>query len=277
MRLKNLDLLIAEIIAVLNIVWALQPNHPAWTSFIGITLALPLIFILPGYMLIGAIFHQRTLIASHRLILSIGLSLALDILSGFLLNVLPGGVQAFSWAVLLGLLTTVFALFVAYFRRGGQLQGTRPIRLRFNISGYLLLSLAIAVAVLSVMYSLVGAEQQPRPGFTQLWILPATQPDNSCAVRLGVRSFEATSVNYRVTMTMNGNPLHTWSLVVLTPEQTWHQLVLVSPGTAHSMYIDVRLYRLDQPQSVYRNVHLTLYNAAGSTQKSTQSKECSAT
>lgn len=269
MRRNNLDLLVIAFIAALNVIWALLPNRPA---LIGTILALPLVFVLPGYTLIEALFYPKMLNGTHRLVLSLGLSLAFAILGGLLLNVLPIGLQAQSWAMFLGLVTTVFSLVAAYFRRGVQSTGTRRPRLRFSIPAYVLVALAIAMAILSVLYAAIGVEQQPHPGFTQLWMLPAVQTGTTCAVRLGVRSFEATTVMYQVTLTMNGQPERTWPSITLKPEQTWNQIVLVTPGTAHSMYLEARLYRLDQPQTVYRNVHLTLYNAIGST----NGKECSA-
>src|SRR5438270_522643 len=48
MRLKNLDLIIAMLIAVINVGWALLPNRSFVVSLI---LALPLVFLLPGYTL----------------------------------------------------------------------------------------------------------------------------------------------------------------------------------------------------------------------------------
>ncbi|GAC1622601.1 MAG: hypothetical protein NVS4B7_14060 [Ktedonobacteraceae bacterium] len=270
MRRNNLDLLVIAFIAVLNVILASLPNRPVLPSTI---LALPMVFVLPGYTLTEALFYPKWLNGTHRLVLSLGLSLALAILGGLLLNMLPIGLQAQSWALFLGLVTIVFSLVATYFRRSVQLTGTRRLRFRGSISASVFLGLATTVAILSVLFSIIGVEQQPHPGFTQFWMLPTVRASTNCAVQFGVRSYEGTPVTYRVTMTMNGQLLHRWSPVVLKPEQTWNQIVPVTPGTAHSIYLEARLYRLDQPQSVYRNVHLTLYNASGST----GAKECSTT
>lgn len=285
MRRNFVDLLLAVLVAILTVLWALLPEHPAWAGFVGVILALPLVFVLPGYTLTEAIFSRWTLAASHRLILSLGLSLALDILSGFLLNELPGGLQMLSWAILLGLLTTIFVLVAAYMRlreqrklRGQQVpvrQGTRARWLPFSVPACLLMALAIVVAVLSVRYAVVGVQQQPRPGFTQLWILPATVTGTDCSVQLGVRSFENAPVTYRMTVAMNGKPLQSWSAISLTPQEMWNHVVAVPPGIAGSVYLDVRLYRVDQPQVVYRTVHLTLYGVGGNAEH--MGTGCSAT
>src|SRR2546425_9981556 len=130
MRLKNLDLIAAVTIAAMNVLWALLPYH---IIVIGIILVLPLVFVLPGYTLTEALLRSRSHDAFNRLVFSISLSLAIDILSGFILNLLPMGLQAKSWAVLLGLLTALFSLLAAYLRRGVSDNGARRRRLGLNI------------------------------------------------------------------------------------------------------------------------------------------------
>src|SRR5439155_15277365 len=168
MRLRNLDLIVTMVIVAMNIGWALLPWH---IPVIGIILALLLVFVLPGYMLTELVFQKRSLDVSHRLIFSLGLSLAIDILGGLILNLLPAGLHEISWAVLLGLLTVVFSLLVAYLRRGAAMNGARPLRFRFSIYGFILFGLATVIAVLSILYAALGAIQQPHTGFTQLWML----------------------------------------------------------------------------------------------------------
>jgi uncharacterized membrane protein len=260
MRLKTLDLIAAGGVVVLNVVWTLLPIH---VPVIGIILALPLVFVLPGYTLTEALFHKRTLNAADRLLFSLGLSLAVDVLSGFLLNVLPLGLQPVSWAVLLGLLTAVFSLVAAYRRRGAVGKGTRTLKFRLTLYEGIVFGLAVIIAVLSVLYAVIGAEQQRYPGFTQLWMLPAAQTGKSCAVRLGVQSFEATPQTYRVTMAVNGTQVNTWSPVILAPEQEWEQFVPITPGSTNPVSIEVLLYRSENPRTAYREVHLTFHNPGG--------------
>lgn len=261
MHHKNLDLIAAVIIAVLNVVWVLLHSS---VPVVGIILALPLALVLPGYTLTEVLFRNRPLNAPERLVLSLGLSLAIDVLSGLILNVLPAGLQATSWAVLLGLLTVVFSLLAVYLRRGVPASGTQPLRFSLSIYQGILFGLAISAAILSFVYIDVGVIQQPHPGFTQLWMLPEIQAGKSCDVRLGVRSFESTSVTYRITMTMNGAPVITWPSVVLAPQEEWDRLVPMPPTAAEEVYIEGQLYRLDKPAAVYREVHVTLHSCATS-------------
>jgi len=255
MRLKNLDLIVTVIIAALNIGWALLPSHiPA----IGIILALPLVLVLPGYTLTQALFHKRSLDVPNRLLFSLGLSVANAILSGLLLNILPVGLKAISWAGLLGLLTIMFSLLVAYLRRGAAVNGARTPRARLSISGFILFGLATVIAVFSILYAALGVAQQPYPGFTQLWMLPAVQAGKNCAVRLGVRSFESTPVTYRLAMTVGGAGVTTWTSVVLAPQEEWNRLVPIPPVASDKVSVEAQLYRVYTPQTVYREVNLTL-------------------
>jgi Protein of unknown function (DUF1616) len=257
MRLKHLDLIVTITLAVMNVIWAMLPSR---IPIIGIVLALPLVFILPGYALTGVLFRKRSLNSSNRLLFSIGLSLAIDILSGLILNLLPGGLQAISWALWLGLFTVVFSLLAAYLRREAPVNETHPVRFRFTLYPWMIFALATLVAIFSILYSAFGAVKQPYPGFTQLWMLPQAQAGKSCAITLGVRSFESTSVTYRITMTVMGAQVTSWPSVLLAPQQEWNRVVPVTPTAAHNVYVEVQLYRLDKPQNIYREVHSTLHN-----------------
>lgn len=258
MRPRNLDLMLAVIVAALNIGWALLPDH---ILLVGAVLALPLVLVLPGYTLTQILFRERSLDVPNSLLFSLGLSLAIDILGGLLLNILPVGLKAISWAALLGLLTVIFSLLAAYLRRAGQMSGDRtPRPRRLSISALILFGLAIAIAAFSFLYASLGAARQPYPGFTQLWMLPAAGNGKDCAVSLGVRSFESTSVAYRIELAAGEARVATWSSVVLAPQQEWVRQVPVPPGPAASVAIAAQLYRVDTPGTVYRQVHLVLHS-----------------
>lgn len=256
MRLKNLDLLLVLSFVALNVLVTLLPYK---SPVIEIIVTLPLVFVLPGYVLSEAIFHKRTFDAAHRLTSSLALSLAIVILSGFILNVLPTGLHAIPWSLFLGSLTMLFSLWVAILRRRILVYEKRFPKFHFPLYGYILFGLAILVAIFCVQYSIDSAVQQPHPGFTQLWILPSQQTNNKLSIHLGIHSFETTSVTYRVTMTINGSLVETWPSIILVPEHEWKLLVPLNPGTTNNMYVAVQLYRLDKPGIVYRKVSLWLH------------------
>ncbi len=265
MRLKNLDLLVAAAIVVMNVLWALLPSHPP----VGIILALPLVFLLPGYTLNEALFYKHPFDGIYHFTISIALSLIIDILSGFTLNIFPAGLRAMPWTVSLGLLTVVFSLLAAYLRKGSSIDEIRLPKFHFGKYESILLGLSIVVAILSLQYSIIKVAQQPHPGFTQFWMLPSKPTNNNCAVHLGIHSFESASVTYRMTMAVNNVQTYTWSSIVLAPQEEWNQLVPIPPRS-NSIYVEVRLYKSDKPETVYHEVHTTLNDWGESTSRKIQ-------
>lgn len=284
MRRKNLDLLFVLGIAMVNVIWALLSQLFDFTalSFVNIILALPQVFILPGYVLTETLFPRRALETVQRLVFALALSLAITIVSGFLLNLLPQGLSVLPWAIWLGLFSMLFAL-VAFLRRHERVVGPdqtilQPAvhigqvqRPRFSFSATLLFGMAALVIVLSMLYSVIGASQQSHPGFTNVWLLPA-QTGNGCTVDIGVRSFEAGPLNYRVVMTTNKARTASWDSITLSTNEQWLQRVSVPVGTNTSLVVLVQVYRLDQPEKVYRHVDLTLHVVTRGT-----TKECTTT
>jgi uncharacterized membrane protein len=257
MRLKNPDLVVSVVIAICNVIWVLLPSR---IPVIGIILALPLVFVLPGYTLTEALFHERRMGTSDRLIFSLGLSMALAIGGGLTLNLLHGGLQERSWAALLGFLTAVFSLLAAFQRRGAPVNVIRLPRVRFTISSSVLFGLASIIVILSFLYGAIGVTQRPNPSFTQLWMFPVVQGGESCSVRLGVRSFESTPVTYRLTMTTSGAKLTTWPSIVLKPQEEWDQLVPLPREATDNVAVEAQLYRIDAPRILYREVNVSLRN-----------------
>ncbi|MBA2678727.1 MAG: DUF1616 domain-containing protein [Ktedonobacteraceae bacterium] len=270
MRLKNLDLLVAISIATLNVIWAFLPYH--WLVP-GILLTVPMIFIIPGYVLTELLFHKRSLGTSYRLICSVSLSLAIDITGGFALNILPSGLQRSSWAMLLAVVTTLFALLAVVLRSNSFVQVKTPFRFRIAFHEYVLFGLSGAVLVLAIWYAVLGVVQQPRPGFTQLWLLPAKEEQKSCALRLGVHNFELTSMNYRVVLSAQGDLMKTWSPVTLASQQEWNTTETFATASSTNVSVKLQLYRLDRPESIYREVNVTLHGCAppGASSRSTNS------
>lgn len=288
MRPKNLDLVIGLLIAAVNVGWTLLPDHPTYLTIAGIILALPLVFVLPGYTLTEALFKrstnasealirqpalklERPFKTSDRLIVGLGLSLALVILTGFILNMFTTGLQAFSWVVSLAVQTMVFSLIAGYRRRNITMpapmtNGTAPqsgSRGRITVYDVLLFMLAIAITIGSFGYATLAATQQKYPGFTELWMVPSPQANKSCAMLIGVHSSETGTTTYRVVMTVNGASKGDWSPVTLTPQQDWNQLVPMKASTTDTLDVEVQLYRIDKPDTVYRNTHVTLTSSGG--------------
>lgn len=288
MRFKNLDLIIAMFIVGLNVAWTQIPNS---LMIVGIVLALPLVLFLPGYALIQTLFRRRLpeqltvsgmvarpqnlkighpIGSADQLVLSLGLSMAIDVLMGFGLNLLPIGLNALSWVLSLGLIITVFAVLAMFLRRKDLPRVAQTQQARITFKDCLLFGLAMLVVTSAVWLAIIRP-LNPQPSFSQFWILPANQADKTCAVTAGLQSFETASVTYRVLITVNNTQTNTWSSIVLASQQKWIQLVAITPDASGSLYVEAQLYRTDQPNTVYREVHLTFHvssiNENGSVQQ----------
>jgi hypothetical protein len=257
MRLKNIDISIALAISTASILCVLIPI--ALPSWLRIVLALPLIFVLPGYLLTEWLFYWRKIAPSHRLLLTLGLSIVTVIISGLLLNTLTVGLQSVSWVVCLGLITIVEVIVVVV-RRGGVAGGEIKIKM-LNIYEYGLFVLALGGIIFALLYAEKGMAQQPHEGFTQFWMVPAG--GNICAVKLGMHSFELGQVAYSVSAAANGVPISVdFPETLKVGEQVERTLEL--PTSVHEETVDVRaqLYRLDRPGEVYRSVNIILHHHA---------------
>lgn len=258
MRQRNSDVLAAMSVAALNMIGAFFPMH---IPILSIVLALPLIFFVPGYTLIEILARKYRLATSHRIIFSLGLSITLDIMGGFLLNILPIGLRTLSWVILLGGLTLLLALIVLLLRRGTArtVSATPPPAIGPILRGGAVFCLATVLVVVTLIYATNGVAQQPHAGFTQLWVLPPTPSEQNCTVHLGVHSFEMTPVTYHAILSVNTVREVVWPSIVLAPNQTWEQPILVPTNTAHTATIEVKLYKGNNSTSVYRQVHITLH------------------
>ena len=257
MNHRSVDIFAVIAIALVAAVLALLV--PADIVLIRI-LTLPLVLVLPGYALTSALFPRRALGIPEHLSFSLGLSLAVVILGGLALNWTPFGLRASSWAVLLAGIT-LGASAVALVRQRRQ-SVSAPEWLRVGNAGFtlrqaLLLGLAAAIVCGAVAVSIIGAERQPHPGFTQLWILPAGGANAENAVRLGVSNMESSAMEYRLDVNVDGKVVKEWPAIDLEPNKKWEATLVLLP-TGSVTRVEADLYRADAPTTIYRHVVLWL-------------------
>jgi uncharacterized membrane protein len=259
MKKRFVDIFAVILLTLISVAlaFAVPPDNVAGRIWI-----LPLVLVLPGYALSCALFAKQPAGIPERVIFSLGLSLSIVILCGLLLNLTPFGMHARSWAVLLGGITIAASAIALVRRRGqsGPVSGWSGIgRFGFTFRQGLLLGLAALVVGGAVVVSVIGAEQQPRPGFTQLWILPSGGASTKNAVRLGVSNMETTAMDYRLDVNIDGKVVKEWPSINLHPEGKWEvTFVLPSTNPAGNAKVEADLYRTDVPGKIYRSVVLWL-------------------
>jgi uncharacterized membrane protein len=241
------------------------------TAFLAV-LALPFVFVLPGYTFLAATFPKRAFGVMDIILYSIGGSLAIVILGGLLLNLTPFGLEARSWSALLGGFV-ICASIVAFVRqrRGTEPSGESSERLAFAVRSlatvapraWLLYGLAAAITIGSIVANTISAKQQETAqGYTDLWILPADSADQKRAVVLGVNNMQPTTMSYTLVVSVNGKEARRWETITLQPRQRWQATLALSSGGGASggggERVEAALYRSSAPSAPYRHVTLWL-------------------
>ncbi len=231
----------------LGLVTCLGGGAPVVRVVCGIPLALAL----PGLLLAAATFPARSLGRVQWVLYSLGLSVMVTVLAGFVLNALPWGLQTVSWAVALSVLSVAAGL-LAILRRPARAAVVRvawwPDRGSMALFG-----LAGLVVVAAMLVNAVAAPSHATT-FTQFWLEPAG-PATARLVRLGITSEEATTMRYRVVVLAGSHQVRQWDAVSLASGGTWTATLTV-PRADGAVAVTALLYRVDQPSLVYRLVRL---------------------
>lgn len=215
-----------------------------------------LLFVLPGRAFLAAWFPHRLAHAPDNVLLTVMLSIAIAVIGGLFLNLLPQGLQAQTWTLWLGGVT-IFNGMVALLRAALQ---NEPVAagqgLAFRPGQALPLLLAALVVVGAVVVARIGVLSQPRSGFTQLWIAPDTLPDR---VQIGVENEEGSPMSYWLVVRQGATPLQSYYDVQVDADGTWSTSIDLPAGvTSIEQPIEALLYRADNPNTVYRSVNLWL-------------------
>jgi uncharacterized membrane protein len=288
MRRRSIDLALASLVASLALVAALIGfASGVWGAIFGV----PLVFVLPGYTIVAVLVERRTDLI-ERVAMSILLSIAVVILGGFLLNVLPGGLRTGSWALWLWAVTIsgsvvafarrradaasngarvalelgswrrwVVALELGSWRRWVVALAARGRRLRAR-DGALIVA-AVVLFFASTNLAVNWAAQPHGGGFTQLWI-QRDLSEQAPAVLVGMTNNELTPQRYQLTFAVDQATTHIYA-IFLSPGEHWQQTIAVTPAYLEGVAtVDAQLYRAGEPNTVYRHVHLDLVISNGS-------------
>jgi uncharacterized membrane protein len=222
---------------------------------------LPLILVIPGYALTALLWGRHQLGAPERVVLSIGISLALAALSALLLDWTPLGIGGGQQTLLLGLvaLVAIVAVVLRDLRaRGGRTEpraggAPRPFA-SFKWRQALLFGVAVAIVASAVAYSAHSALRPRGTGFTQSWI--HVQDAKAGVVDIGLENDELQAETYRLQLTVDKRPVNEWRDVRLEPGQQWSTRLSL-PQSRRQGVTELVVYRSDHPTTVYRKVQLS--------------------
>lgn len=272
------DLKIVVFLQIMTILFVLLP--PLNTTPIRAVLGLPMVWFLPGYALIAALFPgKKDLDGIERIALSFGLSIAVVPLIGLMLNFTPFGIRLLSVLISISVFTLIMCL-ITYYRRsrltedeayGFNLTDIYPgakellngdTKLDKILSGILVLSIIFSVIILVyVIVSPIHGEK-----FTEFYILgnegkadnyPTTiASGNNSSLIVGIVNHEYSPENYTFLILLENNTLSRKE-IQLEHNSTWEERTYFTPEIkGNNLKLDFLLYKDNNLTVPYRNLHL---------------------
>ena len=222
----------------------------------GLVLAL----VLPGRALLLCVMPERGPPLVEAL-LSVGLSMCITVLGGFVLHCL-GVMTSLGWAIYLTSATLGLS-WCAGRIAGAPQPRVSPARV-LQRSGWrqfggperkMLAGAAVAVwAAFAVAQA--GAVNIPFFRYTELWLVPDIEhPDAS--VNLGIRNMEGGEERFAIELRLGDEMVGNWSDIEIKPTETWTRQIGVSLDYQRGKRLEARLYKGDDRNHLYRQVWLS--------------------
>jgi hypothetical protein len=204
---------------------------------VRIALTIPLVLFLPGYALVSAALPRFVVPSIERVLLSIGVSIALTILVGTVLGWPTFGLTKATWPLALMSLSIILIV-IAWGRRvHSGVVGARPRFVPMPLRSALMIALALLIVTNVVIGARIFATNNEAPVPLQMWMLPVQgQPDQA---RLGMRA-GPDGGDFRLVVSAAGQAIHEFDVQV-PAEQTW-ETVLVLPQDTRDIPIVARLF-----------------------------------
>ena len=217
-------------------------------------LTLPLVMLLPGLAVARLLLGSRAS-SFELLVISSGLSLAIAVALGLLLNI-AGAMTPLGWSVSLGSVTLVAC--------GARLlvnptPGSPPDHDRkaspVSVAQASLFAIASLITVLAIAVAREGAMSQREYSFTEFW-MATRKPVDQNIVTIGVHNEEKAPTSYQVVMVADGAMIGRWPRLRLDAGATWTTEISLNADLRRSQRVEAWLYRGDKPDEVYRKVWL---------------------
>jgi hypothetical protein len=228
----------------------------AYVPVLSVVCGIALTLVIPGYALGAALFRPGTLGTLERLLISVGMSVALAVLGGLALNLLPVGLQTVSWSLLLGGVA-LLALLVALIRRHAT--PLEPLDLHLRPIQMALLGGALTLMLAAAIISILGAAAQYSGSAAQLWMLPGAVVNEQQTVTIGVDNLGATPLEGSLLVTLGGQVLETLPPLTLDSGAKWQStLTLPRVSGTSPVLLEVQLQGIGISTSLTRHVSLWL-------------------
>lgn len=243
---------ILRLVALVALVSA--PITLLFPTLVAASLAVAMVFVLPGYAWSASLLYRCKFGIVETVVATIGISMTIVVLGGFLLNLTPWGLRHHSWTLLL--LSALAAGVAVLWLKRRQAPTAIPDPRRyclFTSRQAILVILTFFVTAAALLVAQYGANQHTGAGFTQFWLLQTSQPNT---VRVGMRNQEGVATTYRLRITVGGRTLRDWYPIRLPPDSRWEAEALLTLPREPGDYVEATLYREMNGDVVYRRAHL---------------------
>ena len=235
----------AGILLLILVLAAIEP------SAVRTMVAISMVLFVPGFALTLILFKRDHLGTPERILLSVGLSIAITALLGLLLHWTPWGLRTTSlWTALLLALALEVAVIVSNGRLKRAAVARLPVGVNFTARQWVLMGLAALVTFMAIRVASAPTPQQGLDGYTVLWVQPTEMPDT---IHLGVNSEEFKPTKFQLKFEING-VMREGQTLELDPGETWEGMFRLPVDYMADSPLTVSLYRLDDPTEVYRHV-----------------------
>jgi uncharacterized membrane protein len=254
----NRDLQLAVRVAVASAIVAILLPVP----LLSLLAAAPLIFFLPGYTIVCAVFarHPGTLDPARLLVFSFGLSLAVLALVPLFLDPLPGGISTGWWAVALCLVVLGASRAAALARRKPARRAFRRPRVALRAPDFGLIALGLAAGVAAVVLIFIPFSAKDAIGYSELWIEPGAGATPSAVVGVASREQQGDRFTMEMRTHTNDVPFEVTSFRLQPGEQ--REIEVEPPGEGERpVKVLVTLFR-EGESSPYRRVGAWIPEAA---------------
>lgn len=243
-----------------------------------IAVGIPFVLFFPGYALMAALYIRKVGMGGiERVALSLGMSLAVVVLIGLILNYTPWGITLDS--VLYSLASFILAMsIIAWVRRKRLTEWDRfNIEFKFRLLGWggsvrdKVLSAVLVIAILGAFGMLGYVIAMPKTGekFTEFYILgeegkAADYPEElgvgqEGRVILGIINNEYETMDYRVEVRIDGVINNEIGPVVLEHDEKWEEEVSFIPQIAGGKQeVEFLLYKNGQSEPCFEPLRLRI-------------------
>jgi hypothetical protein len=224
---------------------------------VRIAVAIPLVLFLPGYALTSACFSRAPLPLAEQAVLSLGLTISIDIVLALVVDRFSGGFDSATWALILGpgtVATCGVALFRGHLPRlPSRIQySSRLTRITRSASAAVLFALAGALVAFAIAISSSGAADRAQGHFTIL----AAKPSGTIrpGYKVEILNDDTVTNHYRLEIAQGTHLLARQEIGALDPGQSWDELVGAAADSASTEPVRIELYRNGDLNRPYRRL-----------------------